>query len=87
MLPAVVTAIAVDAGADALTLVNTSAGEARDVNVQAGAYGEHQFLTVNGEAVNDSSVRLHLAPGAGGRLTCKVKRFANAPTLRLPWDR
>ena len=76
-----------DADSVTLTLVNTSAGEARDVNVQAGAYGEHQFLTVNGEAVNDSSVRVHLAPGAGGRLTCKVKRFANAPTLRLPWDR
>ena len=76
-----------DADSVTLTLVNTNAAEARDVTVQAGAYAEHQFLTVNGQAVNGSSVRVKLAAGAGGRLECKVKRFANQPTLRLPWDR
>ena len=75
-----------DAGSVTLTLVNTSAAEARDVTVQAGAYAEHQFLTVNGQPVNGPSVRVHLAPGAGGRLECKVKRYANQPTLKLPWD-
>jgi hypothetical protein len=76
-----------DADSTTLTLVNTNAGEARDVTVQAGAYGEHQFLTVNGQPVNGSSVLVRLAPGSGGRLECKVKRYANAPTLKLPWDR
>ena len=76
-----------DADSVTLTLVNTNAAEARDVTVQAGAYAEHQFLTVNGQAVNGSSVRVKLAAGAGGRLECKVQRFANQPTLRLPWDR
>ena len=76
-----------DADSVTLTLVNTNAAEARDVTVQAGAYAEHQFLTVNGQAVNGSSVRVKLAAGAGGQLECKVKRFANQPTLRLPWDR
>ncbi len=76
-----------DADSVTLTLVNTNAAEARDVTVQAGAYAEHQFLTVNGLAVNGSSVRVKLAAGAGGRLECKVRRFANQPTLRLPWDR
>jgi hypothetical protein len=73
-----------DADSVTLTLVNTNAGESRDVTVQAGAYGEHQFLSVNGQPVNGSSVRVRLAPGAGGRLECKVKRYANAPTLRMP---
>ncbi len=76
-----------DADSVTLTLVNTNAAETREVTVQAGAYAEHQFLTVNGLAVNGSSVRVKLAAGAGGRLECKVKRFANQPTLRLPWDR
>ena len=76
-----------DADSVTLTLVNTNAAEARDVTVQAGAYAEHQFLTVNGQPVNGSSMRVKLAAGAGGRLECKVKRFANQPTLRLPWDR
>jgi hypothetical protein len=76
-----------DADTTTLTLVNTNAGESRDVTVQAGAYGEHQFLTVNGQPVNGSSVLVRLGPGSGGRLECKVKRYANAPTLKLPWDR
>lgn len=76
-----------DADSVTLTLVNTNAGVARDIVVQSGAYAEHQFLSVNGQPVNNSSVRVRLAPGAGGRLECKVKRYANAPTLRLPWDR
>lgn len=73
-----------DADSTTLTLVNTNAGQWRDVVVQSGAYGEHQFLSVNGQPVNGTSVRVRLAPGAGGRLECKVKRYANAPTLKMP---
>jgi hypothetical protein len=30
---------------------------------------------------------VHLAAGAGSRLTLRMKRYANRPTLTLPWDR
>ncbi len=71
-------------------LVNVSSVEAREVSVQAGAYGEHQILTasVGGKTinVNGSAVKVRLAPGAGDRLELRVKRYANEPTLRQPWD-
>ena len=74
-----------------VTLVNVNQVEARPVIVQAGAYGEHQFLeaTVNGKAtpVNDAVFRVNLAPGAGARIELKQKRYANQPTLAQPWDR
>ncbi|MFN7923173.1 MAG: hypothetical protein U0Q16_23935 [Bryobacteraceae bacterium] len=66
-----------DADSTTLTLVNTSQSSPREVVVQAGAYAEHQF-TDYGRA----RVRVRLAPGAGGRLTLKMKRYANEPTLR-----
>ncbi len=64
-----------------LSLVNLSQVHPRDVIVQAGGYAEHQFIDHNA-----SSVTVRLAPGAGGRLELKMKRYANDPTLRLPWD-
>lgn len=71
-------------------LVNVSSVEAREVSVQAGAYGEHQILSasVGGKTiqVNGSTVKIRLAPGAGDRLELRVKRYANEPTLRQPWD-
>src|SRR6185436_413958 len=52
-----------------VTLVNSSATEARTVSVQAGGYAEHQFESVewNGrtERVNAPDVSVRLAPGAG----------------------
>ena len=74
-----------------VTLVNVNQVEARPVIVQAGAYGEHQFLeaTVNGKTtpVNGAVFRVNLAPGAGARIELKQKRYANQPTLAQPWDR
>jgi hypothetical protein len=74
-----------------LTLVNTNQLEPREVLVQAGGYAEHQFLSVtNGNEtveVNDSVLRVRLAPGSGSRLTITMKRYANQPTMRFPWDR
>ena len=71
-------------------LVNVSSVEAREVSVQAGAYGEHQILTasVGGKTinVNGPAVKVRLAPGAGDRLELRVKRYSNEPTLRQPWD-
>lgn len=75
-----------------VTVVNTNQVAARTVTVQAGAYAEHQFL---GVAIGDgpatvfdaSSYTLGLGAGAGARLSFKMKRHANPPTLRFPWDR
>ena len=75
-----------------LVLVNTGKTDARTVLVQTGAYAEHQCLTVTPEggkavAVNGTLFAVKLAPGTGQRLRVTMKRHANTPTLRLPWDR
>jgi hypothetical protein len=74
-----------------LTLVNVNQVDGASVVVQAGGYGEHQFLTVEAEgkkvAVNGAQFTVRLAPGAGARLTVGMRRYANQPTLAFPWDR
>ncbi|HUU22873.1 MAG TPA: hypothetical protein VM389_10095, partial [Phycisphaerae bacterium] len=75
-----------------LVLVNTGKTDARTVLVQTGAYAEHQCLTVTPEggkaiAVNGTLFAVKLAPGTGQRLRVTMKRYANTPTLGLPWDR
>ena len=74
-----------------VTIVNLNQIEFRTVILQAGSYGEHQFLSVvvEGEevAIDDSFFRVRLGPGAGGTLTISMRRFANQPTLKLPWRR
>jgi hypothetical protein len=72
-----------------LTLVNTSHVSERTVIVQGGTYGEHQFteVTLGGvtQAVDRAHMAVRLAPGAGGQLRLKMKRFVNSPTLTMPW--
>jgi hypothetical protein len=74
-----------------LTLVNINAVEPRDVIVQAGGYGEHQFETAAAEgtsaAINGPLVNVRLAPGSGARIEFRMARYKNAPTLAHPWDR
>jgi hypothetical protein len=70
-------------------LVNTSATAKRELVLQAGAFGEHEFVSVaegRGEAraVGSKHLRVTLAPGAQGTLTLKMKRFANAPSYEWP---
>ena len=76
--------------ASPLTFVNISPSEARSVIVQGGAYGEHQIVAVSDGKDARRSMRpsfpLRLAPGAGARLTIRMKRFANDPTLSFPWE-
>ncbi len=92
-LPEDVGALVEKLSADAVTvtLVNVNPIDARTVLVQAGAYGEHQFLGAawNGQtvALNDPFVRVRLEPGCGARLEFRMKRYANQPTLAQPWDR
>jgi len=74
-----------------LTLVNVSQVAAREVTIQAGGYGEHQFRSVTRDRqtlpIDGTDLTLKLAPGAGSRLTFKMDRYANPPTLLAPWDR
>jgi hypothetical protein len=74
-----------------LTLVNLNQGEPRELVVRGGAYGEHLVEDVAAEGpvipVHRSEFRVWLAPGAGQRLTVRMKRYANVPTLARPWDR
>lgn len=75
-----------------VTLVNTNQVSARTVTVQGGGYGEHQVLSAavgDGPvlSVDASAFTVRLAPGSGARLTLKMKRHANPPSLSFPWDR
>ncbi len=74
-----------------VTLVNLNPTQSRTLVVQGGAYGEHQVVQVdwNGtrEPIDARDFTVRLAPGAGARLTLTIRRYANAPTVRFPWDR
>ena len=74
-----------------VTLVNVNQLEPRTVIVQGGSYGEHQCLsaTVEGEEtpIGAPFFQVRLGPGAGATLAIAMKRFANQPTLMLPWRR
>ena len=74
-----------------VTLVNLDPIAPREVVVQAGGYGEHQFTGVdqNGEttALDADAVTVRLAPGAGARLVFSMQRYTNQPTLSRPWER
>lgn len=81
-----------EADAAGMTLVNTSATTARELIVQAGAFGEHSFTTVavDGEAEQSISgrwVTVKLAPGAVTRLEFGMQRYANKPSYDTPWVR
>jgi hypothetical protein len=73
-----------------VTLVNTGTTP-RSVVVQGGAYGEHQIDSVMADGkstvVNAPLFTVTIAPGAGQQLTMQMKRYANQPTLKHPWNR
>jgi hypothetical protein len=72
-----------------VTLVNVNQLDARTIIVQGGAYGEHQIaaadLTGNSIMVESPTFKVKLAPGAGGKIALRQKRYVNQPTLALPW--
>jgi hypothetical protein len=74
-----------------VTLVNLNATRARTVVVQAGAYAEHQFESVESGGrttrLNARDVTVNLAPGAGATLTLATRRYVNRPTVAFPWER
>ncbi|MFO0946930.1 MAG: hypothetical protein U1D30_13455 [Planctomycetota bacterium] len=73
-----------------VTLVNVNVVESREVFVQSGAFAEHQCETVNvagrSYPIEGRGFLVRLAPGAGETFVLRSKRFANAPTLKRPWD-
>jgi len=74
-----------------LSLVNLNQLTSRTLTIQAGGFAEHQFVSVSfrneSREINAASLVVKLAPGCAGRLNFKMKRYANAPTLKFPWDR
>ena len=73
----------------AVTLVNLSTTAPRAVVVQGGAYGEHVIESVewNGKTVpvGKSNFTVTLSPGAGGKLTLKMKRYVGDATVKFPF--
>ena len=73
-----------------INLVNLNQTEPRSVVIQGGGYGEHEIESAQiGDSVlevNGSWCTVALKPGCGGRVTLKMKRYANAPTMLFPWD-
>jgi hypothetical protein len=92
-IPEDVAALVDAMGADEVSvqLVNLSPLKTQTVLVQGGAYAEHQMLSASADGrtlpVNNACFTVRLAPGAGGRVTVKTKRYANQPTMAFPWDR
>ena len=74
-----------------VTLANLNQAERRTIIVQAGGYGEHQFSSVTSDdrtiAPNGPLLTVRLEPGCGSRLELQMKRYANAPTVKHPWQR
>ncbi|WP_414664975.1 hypothetical protein [Horticoccus sp. 23ND18S-11] len=74
-----------------VTLVNLGATTARSVIVQGGAYGEHRIaaITIDGrrQEVGANHVWVTLAPGSGAKVTLTMQRYAETPTMSLPWER
>jgi hypothetical protein len=92
-LPEDVAALVEKLSADSvtLTLVNVNQVEPREVVVQAGGYGEHQFKGVRygGKQMplDGPLVTVRLEPGSGAQLEFQMARYANRPTLAQPWNR
>ena len=65
-------------------LVNLHPSEPREVILQAGAFGEHEFTTAGHKQqtvqVGRNRIQVRLQPGAVGRLDLGMKRYVHAPS-------
>jgi hypothetical protein len=81
----------IDTDGITLTLVNTNPLEARSITVQAGAYGEHHFETVEiagkAESVDARDFTVQLKAGSGVEMRIGMRRFTHQPDLAFPWNR
>jgi len=82
-------------GALTVTLVNTSPTQPRSLIMEAGAFGEHEFMEAEiTELAGDPEVvhiggkwlAVDLAPASVVTLKLKMKRFVNEPRYQLPWE-
>ena len=74
-----------------VTLINVNQSRRRTVVIQGGAYGEHRLLRVKSGTtttqVDAPLLTVELAPGCGATLELEMKRYANDPTIKHPWQR
>jgi hypothetical protein len=90
-LPPDVAALVDQLGAESISLelVNLHPSEPRQLVLQAGAFGEHQFSRVKSGAqtaeLNGKWLRVQMQPGTVGRLEIALKRFVNQPSYATPW--
>ena len=76
-----------------LQLVNLNNSEARELIIQAGAMGEHEFTKVicksNSESkiveVDEKYLNVHLPPYTTINLELYMRRYANNPSYELPY--
>ena len=80
----------IDDGGIGLVLVNTDPQKSHRVLVQAGAFREHEFGSVEMEggeqktAVDAPYFEVRLEPSAQARLSVELRRFAHPPTFEFP---
>jgi hypothetical protein len=94
-LPPDVAALVDELTADSVgvQLVNTNRHETRNLIVQAGAFGEHEFTHVrHGEGESEQTVAVdgkyfavELPPSTAVRVNAGMRRFANPPSYAFPW--
>ena len=76
-------------GEAAVTLVNLNPVDPAEIIIQGGAYREHALKSASVDNVTveitGDYLTLRLAPGTGARLEITLERYANQPTLDLPW--
>jgi len=76
-----------------LQLVNLSKTEARDVIIQAGAMGEHNFIEASFKTESDIKtvgikskyLQIHLSPSTRITIDLYTQRYVNNPSYKLPW--
>ena len=76
-----------------IQLVNTGRHETRNLIVQAGAFGEHQFTRLQySDGNNEKTVPLdgkyfavELPPSTAVRVNARMRRFVNQPSYAFPW--
>jgi len=97
-VPEDVSALVEELSADhvTLTLINTSYFERRELVIQAGSFGEHQFLEAelmneSGETfgkvdVNSKWFSVTMEPVGGVKLKLIMKRYVNRPSYETPWS-
>jgi hypothetical protein len=78
-------------GRATVTLVNLNPSQPRLVIVQGGGYGEHQLLSARAGSrtvrINAPTLSVQLGPGCGEAIVFEMKRYANVPTIKHPWQR